>query len=117
MAWQIDGNAVPASIVGTGNFKPNGPEAIGKRGDGLPLFTPYESAIWTFAILDETEFAYFATTVLAGASAKVCTNTRLGNTLKVETLYNSCIVGPITFERFQNGTYINVTVPFTQMET
>lgn len=117
MAWQIDGHAIPASIVGRGEYLPPKPPVVGSRGDGLPLFAPYLNTTWTFSNLDGTEYAYFATTVLAGEQAAVCTNNRLGNELKTETAYSRLIIGPISVGRIVNGIYYDVTVPISQMET
>jgi hypothetical protein len=115
MAIQLNGVAVPASMASRGIYKFNAPAIIGYNGQGDLVTAGYATVDWTFSTLTATEFAYWETTLLAGAASKRLTNNRLWNRLMAETAYSELVLERPEFENYNGNRYRNVAIRMTQV--
>ena len=115
MAIQINGVAVPASIVSRGIYKYNAPAIIGYNGQGDLITAGYAVVEWTFSTMTATEFAYWETTLLTGLPSKRMTNNRLWDRLMAETPYSELVLERPEFENYNGNRYRNVAIRMTQV--
>lgn len=115
MAIQLDGVAVPASLVSRGLYKFNAPQIVAYNGQGKAVAAGSPTVDWTFPYMTATEFAYFETTLLAGANSKILATNRLWNRLMTETAYSSVVLERPEFEGYNGNVYRNVKIKITQV--
>lgn len=115
MAIQLDGVAVPASMVSRGVYKFNAPQIVAYNGRGEAVAAGLPTVDWTFRFMLPAEFAYFETTLLAGANSKILTNNRLWNRLMTETAYSSVVLERPEFDGYNGWRYQNVSIKITQV--
>jgi len=115
VAAQIDGTTIPSTFNNRGRYAWKDAPIVARNGRGEAVTAGGASVTWTFDMLNATEFAWWYTTVLAGAASKLCSNNRLWNALGTETAYSSAIVLRPEWERVQAGAYWNVTIKIEQI--
>jgi len=106
----INNIAVPASIADRGQYYYTPPEIVGFNGQGAAITAGYGRAVWRFSTMSADDYAWWRTTLLNGAASLVCGN----NTTLVDDFQDdmtcTCVVMRPSYERIQNGLYINVEV-------
>lgn len=117
MAIQVNGVAVPASMLARGIYRFQPAPIVRTNGRGEAITAGYPSVTWEFPLLTIAEFNYWNTTLLAGAPSLLCTNTRLYNQVGTETLYNSAILLRPQYERFYGAFFRSVVITVTQLVT
>ena len=113
MTVQIDGVAIPASMVNRGNYRFPAAEIVGRTGEGLAVEAPTRSIEWTFSHLTATELAFWTTTILAGARTKKCTNNVFYDPTAggAEVAFSSCVLdSPDLAQSPRGGYYRSVTI-------
>jgi hypothetical protein len=110
MATKINNINIPATIANRGQYRYDPPAILAENGEGAAVAGPYAEITWKFPHMTLADYTWWRTTLLAGAASLTCaSNTTLVNDLQTE--FNcTCIVHRPTYERIQNGLYINVEV-------
>ena len=104
MAIQIGGIAMPLTMSGraqTYNFTRG--EIIARNGMGEAITGGFPTVSWTWAALDQTEFAWLITTLLLGQVSRTFSatdSTVLYNELWAEEAFDYCIVLRPTYKGY-----------------
>lgn len=115
MAIQLNGVAVPSDFLNKGIWTPPAYATSVVNGQGDVVVGGYMTATWEFRILTASQFAYFETTLLAGAASARLTNNRLWNRLMAETAYSSLVLLRPQIGNYNGNRYKDVTITFTQI--
>ena len=107
---QINSTAIPAPMDERGIYKFSPPAIVGRNGAGAAVTAGYSSLSWQWPFLKQTDFAWWITTILAGAASAEFSQCKLINHLQTLTTYTHCIVYRPDYERIENGLYYNVTL-------
>ena len=117
MTVKINNITIPTTIANRGRYNYQPPAILGINGAGAAVVSPYAAITWQFAHMTLSDYTWWRTTLLGGAASLTCTaNTTLLNDLQAE-INCACIVMRPTYERIQNGLYINVEVKIDRVVT
>jgi hypothetical protein len=114
---QVNGVAVPTSMVNRGEYIFSPPPVVRVNGQGDAVTAGLESLEWTWAYVTPTEFAYWYTTLGAGAGSARCSSNRLWDETGTETAFSSCVVMRPTWEAFTGNIYKGFKVKIEQIAT
>jgi hypothetical protein len=115
MTISINGSAIPVSIRDIGSYVWVAFSEERQNGLGETVTAGLPSVTWTFPILYPVDFAWWATTLLAGAFY-LKADAVLPNDLDTEISYSQVIVRRPTYSGRQNGLYQNVVVKIDTMK-
>lgn len=115
MAVQVNSVAVPTSMVNRGRYLFTPPPVVATNGLGDAVTAGASSIEWTWPVVTATEFAYWWTTLGAGAGSARHGNNRFRDVTGTETAYSVCVVERPTWEHFTGDSYRNFTVRITQI--
>ena len=114
MAIQIAGVVMPTTMSARAqsyNFTRG--EVIARNGMGDALITGTSAVTWTWAVLEQTEFAWIITDLLGGLPSKTYSatdSTVLYNELWAEEAFDYCIVLRPTYKGYSGFLYYEVTL-------
>jgi hypothetical protein len=113
---QINSITIPTSFDTKGVYVAKPPEIVGVDGEGIPIQAGYSSVTWTFDLLSATDYAWWVTTLLAGAPGARFTTAQLYNHLNTLTTYTNIVVKRPTFGGVVHSTlYQDVVVEISQL--
>lgn len=118
MALEINNIAIPVSMV-TKNYGYDWqePTILGYAGDSSPITATTGSTLtFTFPRLDDTQWAWWVTTLLGAQDHAEFSQCRLYDNDKVETAFTHCIVYKPVRTRFLEGYHMEVTVRITDIQ-
>lgn len=115
MAIQLNGTAVPSTLLTKGKYTAPQARVVRRNGAGAAVVVGLTPVTWSFPYMTPSEFAFFWTTLGVGASGVVAvTNNRLWNALGTETAYSAGSV-QMTWETFWGDAYRGVTVTIDEL--
>jgi hypothetical protein len=107
---KLNNITIPDSIANRGQYRYEPPETLGENGRGEAVAAPYARVVWKFNHMTLSDYTWWRTTLLGGAASLTCSsNTQLVNDLQA-AVNCTCVVHRPTYERIQNGLYMNVEV-------
>ena len=112
MAMQINGIAFPTSIERKSLFDPDLPPERGLSGQGQPLHVGLRPVILRYQTLLNSEFDYFAVTLLGGGGGSYLAGgtTKLYDHTRTLRTYAWCILGFPQFQRMNGNAYFDVEI-------
>ena len=115
---KLNNQTIPSPMDNKGSYRWEPPPIIGRNGQGAAITGTYASVTWEWAALTPAEYGFWITTLLQGqASATYTTNCQLyDHTQTLKTLTHCTVLRP-TYERIENGLYIDVSLTIDQILT
>lgn len=110
MAANINGTAIPTSMVGRGRYLFQEPETLARNGQGAVVSGDYRSLTWTFPLLSYSDFAWWYSTLLSSNPSLIITACELYNALGNLTIYSHGVVLRPTYDFISYNYYNNVVV-------
>lgn len=107
---KLNNVTIPDSIADRGQYRYEPPEILGENGEADAVTARFARVTWRFPHMTLADYTWWRTTLLGGAASLKCTtNTQLVDDLQ-QAIDCACVVHRPTYERIQNGLYINVEV-------
>ena len=107
---QINSVAIPSPMDERGAYRFNPPAVVAKNGQGLAVTAGASTISWQWIYLSKADFTWWITTLLGGAASAAYTQAKFFNHTLTLTTYAYCIVHRPTYERIENGLYMNVAL-------
>lgn len=107
---KLNNITIPDSIANRGRYVWQRPEIIGINGQHTAVTAPYARVVWQWSHMTLADYTWWRTTLLAGAASLTCSaNSQLVDDLQVLKSI-TCVVLQPSYERIQNGLYMDVEV-------
>lgn len=110
----INGTSVPASLQRAKGYTFQPQPIAATRGDGLPVRAGAQKITWKFDHMTATEWAWWKTTILAGARQAAITCELWDDDMSAQS-FTAAILHKPTYESYRGGIYYGVTVEITNL--